>query len=225
MNCRLIILLFTILFPLVLKSQGIYDSLNLADFRKYEPFNTKIDVKDFNAEILNAAVFFATNEIRKKHKLPQLKYNASLGVAATMHSTDMAKGNFFNHTNYKNKKHKEPEDRAILAGIDNPHIAENIIEGFLLAYTSGDVVISGDPGIFYKDENYIPIPSRTYLELADELLRQWMDSDGHRTNILAKDAVELGCGSALFHMKDFNEMPCVKCTQNFQWFVPVISKQ
>lgn len=224
MNSRLIILLFTILFPLVLKSQGIYDSLNLADFRKYEPFNTKIDVKNFNAEILNAAVFFATNEIRKKHKLPQLKYNASLGVSATMHSTDMAKGNFFDHTNNKNKKHKEPEDRALLADIKNPHIAENIIEGFLLVYTSGDVVISGEPGVFYKNENYIPIPFRSYLELADELLRQWMDSEGHRDNILSKDAVELGCGSALFRMKDFNEMPCVKCTQNFQWFVPAISK-
>jgi uncharacterized protein YkwD len=204
--------------------QGIYDSIDIKNFRNYKAFNEQIDIKNFNSELLNAAVFFVTNEIRKKNKLPFLKYNSALEAAANMHSTDMAKDDFFSHTNTKNKKHKEPEDRATLAGIQNPHIAENITEGFILQYNSNESVITGESGIFYKDENYIPIPSRTYLELADDLLKIWMNSKAHRENILAADALELGCGSAFYVMKDFNNMPCVKATQNFQWFIPVIIK-
>jgi uncharacterized protein YkwD len=221
---QLAILFLLSLLQTITICQGIYDSLDIDNYRKFQLFNNKIDTKNFDARLLNAAIFFGTNEIRKQHNLSLLKFNLLLEATATMHSTDMAKNDFFSHTNTKTKKHKEPEDRARIAGIQNPHIAENIIEGFILQYNSGEEVISGEPGIFYKDENYVPIQNRTYLELADELLKIWMDSEGHRANILAKDAIELGCGSALYYMKDFNNMPSVKATQNFQWFENVISK-
>jgi uncharacterized protein YkwD len=216
----LIILVFT---SLKLFSQNVYDSLTISNFREYKPFNTMVDPQNFNAGLLNVAVFFATNEIRKDHNLPQLNYNKALEVTAMMHSEDMAKSNFFSHTNTKNKKHKNPEDRAKLAGIKNPHIAENIVEGFILQYNSNEDVYTGDPGIFYKYENNTPVERRTYLELADELLNLWMNSEGHRANILSKDALELGCGSAFYNMKDFNDMPAVKATQNFQWFEPAVT--
>lgn len=223
MKKLLVISLLSVCLTIKSTAQGIYDSLDIKTFREHTAFNQKINIENFNSDLLNAAIFYATNEIRKKHKLSILKYNSALEKAANLHSADMAKNNFFSHTNSKNKKHKEPEDRAKIAGIQNPHIAENIIEGFILEYTANDRVIPGDPGVFYRDEKFIPIEARTYLQLADEMLKMWMDSEGHRANILAKDAVELGCGCALFYMKDFNHMPCVKATQNFQWYVPVIS--
>ena len=211
-------------FSIPLFSQGIYNSLNVNNFRNYKPFNDTIDINTFKPELLNAAVFFVTNEVRIKHKLSFLKYNAALEATAKMHSEDMAKYGFLDHVDKKNRKHKEPEDRASLSGIANPHIAENIIEGFLLSYKSGEEVIVGRSGEFYRKGETKPIAFQTYLSLADDLVSQWMASPGHRANILAKDAVELGCGCAIYAMKDFNNMPAIKATQNFQWFTPVILK-
>ncbi|MBN2486113.1 MAG: CAP domain-containing protein [Bacteroidales bacterium] len=215
--------IYLCVLPAIGLSQSIYDSLEVPGFRQYKPFNEKIDVGNFSHDRLNAAVFFCTNEIRKKHNLNQLKHNAGLEAAANLHSRDMAKQGFFSHTNPKIKKHREPKDRALMVGIQNPHIAENIIEGFILGYTSGQAVIIAGKGVFY-DKTNTPLPVRTYLELADNLLHQWMGSEGHKANILSADAIEMGCGSAIYFMEEFNDMPAVKATQNFQWFVPVITE-
>ena len=201
-------------------SQDLY-KFELAKFRKEKVFNQLIDPGNFKPEILNAAIFYATNEIRKENQLPVLEYSKALELSSTMHSTDMANDNFFNHTNTKNRKHREPEDRAKLAGIVNPHIAENIIEGFIPVYISGQKVLTGKPGEFLNPVNNKPLPVNTYLSLADELLRLWMQSPGHKANILSDKPLQLGCGTALFLMHDFNNIPCVKATQNFQWFEPV----
>lgn len=205
-------------------AQRIYDELNLSNFRRYEPYQQKIDIDNFDPKLLESAIFFLTNEIRVKNKLPELKYCPLLAEAAKIHSDQMARLNFFDHTNLKNKKLREPEDRARTAGVTNPKIAENIIEGFILEYNSGDRVIASSPGVFLNEKDRKQLQERTYLSLAENLIELWMNSKGHRANILAKDALELGCGVTLYTMKNFNSMPAVKATQIFQWFEPVQSK-
>jgi uncharacterized protein YkwD len=204
--------------------QKIYNKLNLSNFRSYEPYQQKIDINNFDPVLLESAIFFLTNEVRVKHKLPELTYCPLLAEAAKIHSEQMAKLNFFDHTNLKNKKLREPEDRARTAGVTNPKIAENIIEGFVLDYNSGDRIIASSPGVFLNEKTRKQIQERTYLSLAENLIELWMNSKGHRANILAKDALELGCGVALYTMKNFNSMPAVKAAQIFQWFEPVQSK-
>ena len=136
----------------------------------------------------------------------------------------MAELDFFNHTNSIQKNHEEPEDRARIAGITNPHIAENIIEGFVLKYTSGVEVISNAPGEFTDPKTDKPLTFHSYQSLTDELMRIWMNSKGHRANILSDKALELGCGTRLYYMKEFNDMPAVKATQSFQWYEAVLFK-
>jgi uncharacterized protein YkwD len=206
-------------------SQALYAQLNHTDFRDYKPFHQTIEPKTFDASILNACIFFATNEVRVKHKLPPLKYHLALEASSTIHSKDMAELDFFNHSNKKIKNHREPEDRAREAGITNPHIAENIIEGFVLNYQSGKEVIADSPGKFIDAKTKEPLDTLTYLELTDNLIEMWMNSEGHRANILSSKAIELGCGTALYYMKNFNDMPAVKATQNFQWFEYVVMKR
>ncbi len=206
------------LFIQIINGQTIYEELNHRNFRESEKLQRKINPEDFNPELLNAAIFFATNEIRAKKNLSVLKYNPLLAKAATIHSKDMVKGNFFNHTNNKNKKHREPEDRAKAAGISNPKIAENIIEGFLIVYSSGEKVNPGEKGEFFDPKTQKQLPFHTYISLADQLMKNWMNSKGHRANILSDEALELGCGTAFYYRTDFNDMPAIKTTQNFQWF-------
>lgn len=212
------------LFIQLISGQSIYEGLNHKNFRENEKLQQKIDPEDFNTELLNAAIFFATNEIRVKNKLSVLNYNSLLEKAATIHSKNMAKNDFFDHTNRKSRKYREPKDRAIAAGISNPKIAENIIEGFLLVYKSGESVIPKDKGAFIDPKTREQLPFQTYLSLTDQLMETWMNSKGHRANILSDKAIELGCGTTLYYMTEFNDMPAVKATQNFQWFYPVSVK-
>jgi len=212
----LYILLLGIAFPA--NAQELYTDLSHTDFRQYPDFNTKIELEQFKPELLNACVFFITNEIRAKKKLSILQHHQLLEAAATMHSNDMVDLDFFGHTNRKNKDRREPSDRAKQVGILNPFIAENIIEGFILEYKAGDEVIVISDGQFIDASSRDTLKARTYLELADSMMRIWMKSEGHRKNIVSKDALQLGCGCRLTYMKEFNNMPIVRATQCFQWF-------
>ena len=81
----------------------------------------------------------------------------------------MGESDFFDHENLKDPKRKDPNDRAKLAGIQNPSVSENISYQAGFAYAS-------------------------YLELADSIVDAWIDSPSHRKILYSKDALQLGCG-------------------------------
>ena len=193
-------------------------SLTLDNFRSLNKFNEEIDLKNPDILRLNAAIFFVTNEIRVKKRLDFLPHQYQLEQMAENYSKEMVKYNFFSHNHIKSKKLYTPKDRAIYAGIPNPYIAENIIEGYLLRYNNNSKVIVDGPGEFRDSVTKNKIPPHTYLSLADDLVDRWMHSKGHRANILSKDAKQLGCGVAIYINKTFNDMPSLKATQNFQLY-------
>ena len=162
-----------------------YKTLDHTSFRKSDIFKKKIDYNNIDYALLDAAIFFLTNEQRAKKKLKPLEYVAELEAAAWHHSKHMAEKKFFSHTNSKEKIRRTSEDRVKLAGITNPSIAENI------AYST--------------EEN------ETYLEVAEMFINMWMNSDGHRANILSKSGLQMGCGAYHYNGKWY-------ATQNFQWF-------
>ncbi len=197
---------------------GYYQKYNLENFRAYKAFHDTIDVNNFDYRLANAAVFYITNEIRSKKRLSAISYNEKLEVAAYFHSKDMAEKKYFNHINPKNKKRKTPNDRATLAGVDNPFAAENITEGFILDYEPGKNVYLKGKGKFSYKPNGELIPTLTYIELAEVLLDAWMHSPPHKKNIVSKENLELGCGVAIYFDTKFNDMPMVKATQLFQQY-------
>jgi uncharacterized protein YkwD len=210
--------LFYILCVPAYSQENLY-SLNLDNFRKDSAFNTLIDPKNPDVKILDAAIFYVTNEVRQKHKLTYLEYHKLLEEAAVLHSDNMVSQNFFDHINPKSKKFKTPEDRARYEGIQNPFLAENIIESFVLDYKSGKPVFTDGKGKFWYKKEDSPLSVHTYLSLADKMVEDWMNSPGHRANILSKKAIQLGCGTSFFESK--NGMPSVMGTQDFQLYEPV----
>jgi uncharacterized protein YkwD len=204
---------------IILAAQVDYYSFTQENYRKSEVFNQKIITAYSDVKILDAVIFYVTNEKRIDQGLPALNYHHLLEESAIIHSNNMVKYNFFDHTNPKSKKYRNPEDRASSVGIKNPFIAENIIENFILDYNAGTQVYTDGKGKFWYKIESDPITSHSYLSLADKLLDEWMNSTGHRKNILSKDAIELGCGVAFF--KNANGMPSLMGTQNFQLFEPV----
>lgn len=201
--------------------QNKYYKYTLDNFRDSKIFQETIEPENLDFERLNALVFYLTNEVRKENGLSVLEYKSKLEESAMIHSKSMVEHDFFDHENGKEKKYRTPKDRAKAVGISNPYIAENIIESFVLDYTTGVSVYPGGPGVFRLTPDGDPIRPRSYLELGESMLTDWMNSAHHKSNILHSQALELGCGTALFYKKDFNYMPTVVATQNFQLYEPL----
>jgi len=94
----------------------------------------QLDLDQPDSQILNAVLFFLTNETRVKNGQKELTYHPRLEESAEIHSKSMVSDEFFDHINHKSKKLREPNEPCRFVGISNPMLAENIIEGFLLQY-------------------------------------------------------------------------------------------
>lgn len=184
-----------------------YETLTDNDFRDFKLFNQPINLKKIDYKVLNAVVFFVSNEARLERGLQALSYNPHLEVMAWNHSKSMGQKDFFDHINKKDKKRREPKNRAKLAGIANPLIAENIssIGGYRF---------------------------RSYLELADHLVDGWIDSPPHRKTLYGPDAIQLGCGMYYYTGLWQKNKDIYKqgngfwlATQNFQLFEEIKSKE
>lgn len=163
-----------------------YSSWNYSNFRQNQLFNQLFSTSDPDYLLLDAAVYYLTNEERAKLDIPALPYHKLLEVAAYNHSMKMATTGFFSHRNPIDTSRAKTKDRGKLAGVSNPKFAENIAMNYI------------------RD-------NATYLQVATTLIEQWMNSTGHRSNILSNKAKQMGAGTYYINGKIYG-------TQVFQWF-------
>ncbi len=198
--------------------QDYYSGYTYINFRTDKRYSEMLDLEHPDLPRLQAVLFFLTNEVRVKYKLPPLEYSRELEETAHMHAEDMVKQQFFSHMNTKTSGKYSPNDRAKLNKISNPFLAENIIEGYGLQYTSKKTVYLRGKGNFsYKPDGELLKP-HTYLSLGETLITGWMNSKDHRKNILSSEALQLGCGIYFYNDPEFNYMPSCKAVQDFQWY-------
>ncbi|MFY0593457.1 CAP domain-containing protein [Roseivirga sp.] len=184
-----------------------YTTLTDENFRDFKLFQKSINLKKIDYKVLNAAVFFVTNEARLERGLKELEFQPNLEIMAYNHSISMAKKDFFDHYNKKDKKRRDPQKRAGLAGVKNPAIAENI---------------SAVGGRTFG----------TYLDLADHLVQGWLDSPPHRKTLYSETAVQLGCGTYYYDGIWQKNKAVYRqgngfwlATQNFQLYKQVVTKK
>jgi uncharacterized protein YkwD len=205
-----------------ISEQDYYSGYTNKNFRTDKRYSEMLDIRNPDLDRLQAVLFFLTNEIRVKYNLPPLQYSKKLEETAHMHAVDMVRQNFFSHMNSETPAKYSPNDRARLKNISNPFLAENIIEGYGLQYTSKRTVYLRGKGNFsYKPDGELLTP-HTYMSLGEALIKGWMNSKEHKKNILSKDALQLGCGVYFYTDREFNDMPSCKAVQDFQWYHPVI---
>src|SRR5690606_13092160 len=128
--------------------------------------------------LLAAAIFVATNERRAEHGLPPVRHHPLLGAMASRHARRMADLSFYSHGDPYDPALADPEARGRRAGIDNPLIAENIHDVLALRWPRR--------------------VAHSYRSLAEEVVDEWMASEGHRANILDPRARQLGVGVAFY---------------------------
>jgi uncharacterized protein YkwD len=201
------------------KAEKDYYSLyTFENFRSGKIFSEDLDLEKPDILRIQAVLFFMTNEIRVKNKLLPLSCSSKLVQTAQMHAENMVKDDFFSHFDPRRPQLKTPNDRAIRNHIDNPFLAENIIEGYGLQYGSNkQVYLLGKGKFSYKPDGELLKP-HTYLSLGEILMKRWMNSKEHRKNILSREALQLGCGIAFYIDAGFNDMPSCKAVQDFQWY-------
>ncbi|ASW42350.1 CAP domain-containing protein [Clostridium isatidis] len=126
--------------------------------------NTKPEASNSFIAEIEQAIFARVNQERAAAGLPALSYNNTMEHYARIKSQDMGDRGYFNHTN--------PEGQLITAqmqadGVSYRAWGENI------AYISG---MSGNS------------------QLATKFMDNWMNSSGHRANILSKNFTSIGVG-------------------------------
>lgn len=162
-----------------------YERYSYRNYTNYESFTQVVEVTTFDARLLNAAIFYETNRQRSLYGMAEFKYHQNLEVCAQSHSEDMANWDFFSHESPVSGK-RTMTDRMGQVGFVNLWMAENI--------------------------SYHDVSNRTYSDLAKSIVDSWMNSPGHRANILNERYRYLGAGTAKCY---YNDYFYVKSTQNF----------
>lgn len=125
-----------------------------------------------DSEVVEARIFELVNERREAlHLHPLLRWQP-IDALARDHSRDMAERNYFDHYNPEGA---DPSGRASLADVSCLGIGSNY-------YGLGENI--------HKWENF----RGTDTQLAEAMMDSWMDSYGHRQNILNVKYDRIGVG-------------------------------
>lgn len=149
------------------------------------PLKPDIDIHSLEREIHDLI-----NEERRDAGLSSLSWDSALADVARGHSEDMAQNDYFSHDNLRGQ---DPTDRANARGYNcykdyggyyTEGIAENIFQNNL--YDSITYV------------NLVPFHDwSTQSEIAESTVDGWMNSPGHRQNILTSTYDKEGIGVAI----------------------------
>ena len=121
-----------------------------------------------------ASIHAETSDVRERHGIAPLARDRALDAIAQDHAEDMAERGYFEH---RTPEGARPSDRASLAGYD-------CRKDFGEYYTIGIA------------ENISMYPGWGMGRVATVAVRDWMDSPGHRENILMARHDRLGVGMA-----------------------------
>jgi uncharacterized protein YkwD len=202
----------------LLPSKELYEMTEV-EFMKQPSVNQPIDVKNPNEELLDAALFYATNEQRIKHNLLTFKYNLLIHKAAIGHSNDMISQDFYNHINpYSSRK---LEDRIFSYTIEFKRMSENIAEYDLIDTGEGKhycfLIPKNDNDYIYRDcQTRQPLTMMTYAGFARHVVNGWMNSPSHRKQILDSLYTSMACAARI--SKDpfkSKKSPFARITQDF----------
>ena len=197
-----------------------YSGYDVNTFLAIPNLQHKITEASVDMDLLDAAVFWFTNVERRRHNLKQFQFHDKLRQSAMLHSEQMKIHNFFSHDNDFDARYKTLTDRIDLQ-------KDNIFQGFMSwgENIADSPVIEANKRFTVENRNGVQrffslfgteILPYSYYNFAKNVVVGWMNSPGHRANILKPDFVYLGCGCAEYEKQGNGySMLYFKLTQNF----------
>lgn len=172
-------------------------------------------------EKLNLSLFEFTNTVRLSYGLKNVLFSNELSMLSSIHSTQMKKYGFFSHTNAFNVNLKDLKDRVSYFDFSFTKVTENIADIPLLnslGENEFEIREVNNEIAFFSKKNKKQFFYHTIDSFSIFVITAWMNSTGHRKNILDKDVTHLGCGAVIYY-RDINnngiKIPYLKVTQNF----------
>jgi uncharacterized protein YkwD len=197
-----------------------YSDYNVNTFFGIANLQHKITKLFVDVDLLNAAVFWFTNIERKKFNLKQFQFHNKLSQTAILHSEQMNVHSFFSHENAFDTRYKTLTDRI-------NSVKDNNFQGFMCygENIADYPVIKANESFTIENRNGIPhwfsingkeIFPYSYYEFAKIVVEGWMNSHGHRKNILNQTFEYMGCGCIAYEKKrEYYTVTYFKVTQNF----------
>ncbi len=155
-----------------------------------------ITVNGLNQSLLNRAVIERVNAERCKRSLSPVKTAPGLREQATRHSTWMARHQKLSHKASGGFK-RSLKDRLRASGVRFRTGAENIGWVHLYAIDGHNFVIRSSQKCHFIANGGRRVGRHSYNSLASLIVRKWMESPGHRKNILGKQLRYSGVGAGI----------------------------
>jgi uncharacterized protein YkwD len=202
------------------KTKEYYSNYGLNTFFDLVILHQKITKLFVDIDLLDASIFWVTNVERKKYNLQLFKFHDKLAQTAMLHSNQMKLHDFFSHENSFDTRYKTLTDRI---NVVNDHSfkgfmcwGENIADIPVIKANENFSIENRNGVLHYFATNGSEILPYSYHEFAKVVVNVWMNSPGHRKNILNPEFKYLGCGNAYYEKKDSGfSMLYFKSTQNF----------
>ena len=166
-------------------------------------------------------MFRAANEVRVQYNLPEFEKDTLLQKVAETHAYEMIFRNFYNHQNPYDARQRMLSDRIeYISGHKNEYnnLAENIANYDILASQSRycEKKISDGSYYYFDCQSRQRMPLLTYKDLARLVVKGWMESPGHRANLLNKKYKYLGTACRLSNSPYSTPAPpFARLVQNF----------
>lgn len=139
---------------------------------------------------LERRVHDLVNAERKSAKLTSLRFDEELSEIARAHSEDMARRKFFDHINPDGR---DPSDRGKRAG----YVCQKIFDRALRQGLAENLFQGNLYDRVQVRNNKTTYDWNTSEQIARQSVQNWMNSPGHRRNILERDYDRAGIGVAI----------------------------
>lgn len=145
-----------------------YTQYSWKEFYQLPEVNQQINFSNPDLSLLSACVYYASNEQREKKGKKPFSFSPELKNAAQFHTQEMTINNFISHNNPYKPPYKTVDKRMKKFNCHYKMYGENI-------------------ACYSTEES-------TYLEVGRQLVEDWMNSKGHRDNLMNQVFTHLGCG-------------------------------
>lgn len=149
---------------------------------------------------VESLIHYYVNEVRSDRGLQKLAYDADLTAIARGHSSDMAEQNFFSHTG--------PEGNTMA----DRYRAHGYHVDYPCRHRWGENIAHRTFPRTRIDQRPERERSRALLETAQAIVDQWLESPGHRENLLDTKWEREGIGASIWESTTPEQL---YVTQNF----------
>lgn len=139
-----------------------------------------------------------TNAARARHGLAPVEASPILDAAAVEFAEHLARTGQFGHIDLTRPGMEQPGDRVRAAGGTDVLAAENLITETWLQVDGGEQMFVLDEGrhLYSRTPDGPAIPPHSTRSIARSMVERWLDSPGHRRNLLDVEGKQMGFGMA-----------------------------